>query len=250
LTSSLFDTIGRFPIQFQHGMIKAVFFDFYNTLATHHPPREEAWINACREFGINLEAQALFNALPEADMYWRDEEARSPVDERTTEEKIELYTEYATKILHGAGIEASRETALQILAKLREYKWEFKVYDDSLPTLEELKNRGLIIGLVSNVIKDMEPTYTELGIQPYLDFKVTSSEVGYDKPRPEIFEAALKKAQVKPEESIFVGDQYHLDIVGARGVGIKGVLIDRNDYSSEITDCPRIHSLTEITQYV
>jgi putative hydrolase of the HAD superfamily len=119
-----------------------------------------------------------------------------------------------------------------------------------LPTLKELKNRGLILGLISNVVQDMESTYTELGIQPYLDIKVTSSEVGYDKPRPEIFMAALEKAQVKPEESIFVGDQYHLDIVGARGVGIKAVLIDHNDYSPEITDCPRIRSLTEITQYI
>jgi len=231
-------------------MIKAVFFDFYNTLATHHPPREEAWVNACREFGINLDAKTLFNSLPAADMHWRDEDSRSPIDKRSTEEKIDFYAEYATRILHDAGVEVSREIALQMLAKLREYKWEFKVYDDSLPILEELKNRGLIIGLVSNVVKDMEPTYTELGIQPYLDFKVTSSEVGFDKPRPEIFEAALKKAQVKPEESIFVGDQYHLDIVGARGVGIKGVLIDRNNYSPEVTDCPRILSLTEITQYV
>jgi putative hydrolase of the HAD superfamily len=231
-------------------MIKAVFFDFYNTLATHHPPREEAWVNACREFGIELDARTLFNSLPAADMYWRDEESRLPVDKRTMEEKIELYTEYATRILREAGAEVSRETALQIMAKLREHKWELKAYDDTLPTLKELKNRSLIIGLVSNVVQDMESKYAELGIKAYLDFKVTSSEVGYDKPRPEIFMAALKKAQVKPEESIFVGDQYHLDIVGARGVGMKGVLIDRNDYSPEITDCPRISSLTEITQYI
>jgi putative hydrolase of the HAD superfamily len=140
--------------------------------------------------------------------------------------------------------------ALQLLAKLQQHKWEFKAYDDTLPTLKELKNRGLILGLVSNVAQDMEPTYTELGLQPYLDFKVTSAEVGCDKPRPEIFMAALKKAQVKPEESIYVGDQYHLDIVGAQGVGIKAVLIDRNNYFPDITDCPRIRSLNEITQYV
>jgi putative hydrolase of the HAD superfamily len=231
-------------------MIKAVFFDFYNTLATHHPPREEAWVNACREFGINLEAKTLFNSLPAADMYWRDEESRLPLDKRTMEEKIELYAEYATMILQEAGANVSRDTALQIMAKLRGHKWEFKAYDDTLPALKELKDRGLIIGLVSNVAKDMETTYSELGIQPYLDFKVTSSEVGYDKPRPEIFMAALDKARVKPEESIFVGDQYHLDIVGSRGVGIKAVLIDRNDYSPDITDCPRIHSLTEIIQYI
>ncbi len=231
-------------------MIKAVFFDFYNTLATHYPPREEAWVNACRELGIKIEAKALFDSLPAADMYWRNEDSRLPVDKRPLEGKINFYAEYATMIMQGAGIEISRDTALQLLAKIQQHKWEFKVYDDTLSTLQELKKRGLIIGLVSNVVKDMEPTYTELGIQPYLDFKVTSSEVGCDKPQPEIFMAALEKAKVKPEESIFVGDQYHLDIVGARGVGIKAVLIDRNDYSPEITDCPRIHSLNEITQYI
>ena len=231
-------------------MIKAVFFDFYNTLATHHPPREEAYINACRELGIEVEARALFNSLPAADTYWRDENSRSPIDKRTPEEKIDFYAEYGTRILQGAGVEVSRDTALQLLAKLRQHKWEFKAYDDTLPTLKELKNRGLILGLVSNVAQDMESTYTELGLQPYLDFKVTSAEVGCDKPRPEIFMAALKKAQVKPEESIYIGDQYHLDIVGAQGVGIKAVLIDRNNYFPDITDCPRIRSLNEITQYV
>jgi putative hydrolase of the HAD superfamily len=96
----------------------------------------------------------------------------------------------------------------------------------------------------------METTYTKLGLQPYLNFKVTSAEVGYDKPRPEIFLAALKKAASKPEEALYIGDQYQIDIVGARGVGIKALLIDRNDYFPDITDCPRLHSLTEITEYI
>jgi len=231
-------------------MTKAVFFDFYNTLATHHPPREEAYVNACRELGIKIEARALFNSLPAADTYWRDENSRLPIDKRTPEEKINFYIEYVTRILGGAGVEVGHDKALQILAKIREHKWEFKAYDDTLSTLKELKNRGLILGLVSNVAQDMESTYTELGLQPYLDFKVTASEVGCDKPRPEIFMAALKKAQVKPEESIYVGDQYHLDIVGAQGVGIKAVLIDRNNYFPDITDCPRIRSLTEVTEYI
>jgi HAD superfamily hydrolase (TIGR01509 family) len=96
----------------------------------------------------------------------------------------------------------------------------------------------------------MEATYTKLGLQPYLNFKVTSAEVGYDKPRPEIFLAALEKATVKPEEALYVGDQYQIDIVGARGVGIKALLIDRNNYFPDITDCPRLHSLTEIKEYI
>ena len=231
-------------------MIKAVFFDFYNTLASHYPRREQVWVNACRELGIEVQAKALFNSLPAADMYWRDEAARSPIDDRSPEEKIDFYAEYATRILRGAGVEPNRDTALQILAKLREHDWKFKAYDDTLPALKELKNRGLIPGLISNVFQDMESTYEELGLQSYLAFKVTSSEVGCDKPDPEIFLAALKKAQVKPEEAIYVGDQYNLDVVGARGVGMKAVLIDRNDFFTDITDCPRIRSLTEIVEHV
>jgi REG-2-like HAD superfamily hydrolase len=231
-------------------MIKAVFFDFYNTLASYTPPREEIYINAARELGVDIEAKALFSSLSMADIFYRNENLRSPIDKRSPEEQINFYIEYVTRIIGGAEAEISREQVLKILAKIREVKWEFIAYDDALPALKTLKKQGLVIGLISNVAQDMESTFTRLGLQPYLNFKVTSAEVGYDKPRPEIFEAALKKAEVNPNESLYIGDQYQIDIVGARGVGIKAILIDRNDYFSDIIDCPRIHSLIEITNYI
>ncbi len=231
-------------------MIKAVLFDFYNTLASYYPPREDVYISMCRELGIEVEAKALFTSLAAADIFYRNENSRSPIDSKTAEEKVNFYIEYVNRILGGAGVKIDRGATLQILAKIREYKWEFKVYDDALPILKTLKKRGLVLGLISNVAQDMEDTYTKLGLQPYLNFKVTSAEVGYDKPRPEIFLAALKKAAVKPEEALYVGDQYQIDVVGARDIGIKALLIDRNNYFEDITDCTRIRSLTEITKYV
>jgi HAD superfamily hydrolase (TIGR01549 family) len=231
-------------------MIKAVFLDFYNTLASYSPPREAVYIDSSRELGINVEAKALFNSLSAADIFYRNENSQSPVDKRPLEEQINFYIEYITRIVNGAGAQISRDQALKTLAKIREYKWEFKVYSDALPALDILKQRGLIVGLISNVAQDMESTYDKLGLQPYLDFKVTSAEAGFDKPSPEIFLAALKKAAVKPEEVLYVGDQYQIDVVGARGVGITALLIDRNDYFTDITDCPRIHSLAEIVNYL
>jgi HAD superfamily hydrolase (TIGR01549 family) len=231
-------------------MIKAVFLDFYNTLASYSPPREDVYIDSSRKLGINVEAKDLFNSLSAADIFYRNENSQSRIDKRPSEEQINFYVEYITRIISGAGAQISRDQALKILAKIKEYKWEFKVYSDALPALDTLKQRGLIVGLISNVAQDMESTYDKLGLQPYLDFKVTSAEVGFDKPRPEIFLAALKKAAVKPEEALYVGDQYQIDIVGARGVGIKALLIDRNDYFTDITDCPRIRSLTEVVNYL
>jgi len=231
-------------------MIKATLFDFYNTLASYYPPREDVYLNASHELGIEVDAKALFSSLAVADIFYRNENSRSPIDKRSMEEQMKFYVEYITRIVGGAGGQISREQALKILTRIRECKWEFKVYSDVLPTLEKLKKSNLILGLISNVAQDMESTYAKLGLQPYLDFKVTSAEVGYDKPRPEIFLAALKKAAVKPEEALYVGDQYQIDIVGARGVGIKAVLIDRNDYFSDITDSPRIRSLDQIMDYL
>jgi REG-2-like HAD superfamily hydrolase len=231
-------------------MIKAVCFDFYNTLATYDPPREHVYANIASELGVKVEEKALFKSLSAADIYYRDENSRWPIDKRPPEEKIAFYADYATRIFSGAGADISKDAALQVLGKLRTYNWKFKIYEDTLPTLKALKERGLTIGLISNVAQDMEHVYKELGIQPYLSFKVTSAEVGYDKPKPGIFLAALSKAKVKPAETIHIGDQYDLDIVGARGVGITGILLDRNNHFPEITDCPRILSLSDIIEFI
>lgn len=231
-------------------MIKAAFFDFYNTLATHQPPRERVYADICGELGIHVELKRLFTSLSEADMYMRQETSRLPMDRRSEQQKLDFYIEYITRILKGAGVDINRDIALQIIPGLQKRRWELKTCEDTMPALEQLKRRGLIIGLISNVIQDMDSTFTRLGLQPYLDIKVTSGEIGYDKPEPEIFLAALRKAELEPAEAIYVGDQYEIDVLGARGVGMQAVLIDRNDYFLEITDCPRINSLIQVLEYI
>lgn len=231
-------------------MTKAVFFDFFNTLAYYQPPREQVYIDVCGDHDIRIEEKALAKSLPLADTFWRDENRHNPIEKRTQEEKFAFWTEYVIRALRGAGAEIGRDLAGKILVRMQQMKWEFKAFHDVANTLKSLKEQSLILGLISNVGQDMQKTYKELGLQPYLDYYVTSLEVGYDKPQPEIFQAALQKARVKPEESIYVGDQYELDIVGARGVGMKAVLIDRKDWFPDITDCPRIQNLDEIAKYL
>jgi putative hydrolase of the HAD superfamily len=231
-------------------MIKAVFFDFFNTLVTYQPPREQVYTNICSQYGIHVEPKALSKPLIVADLFWRDEERRSPIDNRPPQEQAAFWSKYIIKALNGAGVEISPDLALQVLLKMKEMKWDFVRYDDTLKTLETLKDRGLILGLISNAGKNMDKTYEDLGLLKYLDYFVTSFEVGYDKPQPEIFLAALQKAQLKAEETLYVGDQYDIDIVGAKGVGITAVLLDRNDWFGEITDCIRINNLSELIDYI
>ena len=126
---------------------------------------------------------------------------------------------------------------------------KFILFDDVCGTLKDLKTRGLKLGLLTNLQSEVNSMCRELGIADYLDFTVTSAEVGADKPQPPIFLKALQLAHVNAAEAIHVGDQYQNDVLGARGVGISPILLDRADYYTEITDCPRIRSLTEVSKY-
>lgn len=90
----------------------------------------------------------------------------------------------------------------------------------------------------------------ELGLTPYIDFALTSFEVDAEKPHPPIFLAALERAGVSGSEAIHVGDQYHSDVIGARGAEIKPLLLDRNGFWEKVSDCPRIRSLREIVNYL
>jgi len=65
-----------------------------------------------------------------------------------------------------------------------------------------------------------------------------------------LFQAALNRAAVNAAEAVLVGDQYKNDILGAQGVGMKAMLIDRLDQLTNITDCPRLRTLTEVVNHL
>ena len=235
-------------------MFKAVFFDWFNTLAVYYPPREELQSQAIREFGFNVSAEQVKPALLNADQLVFDENANYPMRLRNKEEQNEVYVRYETLLLRNVGIDLSDEvsTVAKIFKRVEELYSDigFALYDDVIPAMKKLREKDLEKGLITNLEIDMKPVCSKLGLDPYLDFIVTSGEAGSDKPQPEIFLMALKKAGVDATEAVHVGDQYKIDAVGAIGAGIKPVIIDRYDMYPEITDCPRIKTLDELFAYI
>jgi len=233
-------------------MIKAIFFDWFNTLARFEPPREKLHSQAYQQFGIEVSLDKVMRGLLIADKDWFEENIKSKVEERSPEEQAEISIRYEETVLNQAGVKISRELLLKIANKMQQlYKGiTFALFEDVLIALKTLKERNLILGLLTNVAKDMNSICRQLGLEPYLDFMVTSKEVGVDKPEPLIFLTALQRAKVSASEAVHIGDQYKLDVVGARRVGITPILIDRYNLYPEVSDCPRIHHLTELTKYL
>jgi putative hydrolase of the HAD superfamily len=101
--------------------------------------------------------------------------------------------------------------------------------------LEELKDRGLRIGLVSDVAWGLPSNYPRedmkhFDLDKYFDDMVFSTDVGFRKPNPKIFRIALANVGTSPIETLFVGNNLQADIKGALGVGMKAVLKESNFY--------------------
>ncbi len=231
-------------------MIKSVFIDFYDTVVDLDPPRQELQARACSEFDITIDTSGIPRGYFIANDFLSRENARQSIQKRSTEELQNFWEEYESIVLKHAGVEVPRELAFQIFSRMRQLDRRFVLFDDVLPAVKMLKDRGLILGLISNLNRTLDSYCNELGLTPYIDFTLVSYEVGEEKPHPKMFLTALERAGVGQSEAIHVGDQYQSDVIGARGVDIKPLLLDRLGFWEDVNDCQRIRSLTEIVDYL
>jgi len=231
-------------------MIKAVFFDLYFTMVNYEPSQEETESGLLHNFGIDISAEALRRPLAMANENIWQAMIKKSLNQRTREETMALYARFHRDVLREAGIKAEENVIMGLLTGALQAKMKLVLFDDVLPALDALKSRGLLVGLISNIERNMSGALDELGLSPRLDVVVTSQDAGANKPQPEIFQFALRKAGVLPTEAIYIGDQYKVDIVGARGAGMRGILLDRNGLHEDIADCPRIRSLAEVKDYL
>jgi len=95
----------------------------------------------------------------------------------------------------------------------------------SAESLSRLRRAGLLLGVVSNSDGRVEEALRAAGLREYFDVVVDSGLMGVEKPDPRIFHAALTALGVAPEEALYVGDLYEVDVLGARAAGIEAVLL-------------------------
>jgi putative hydrolase of the HAD superfamily len=114
--------------------------------------------------------------------------------------------------------------------------------------LESLKQKGYQVALLSNWDLNCRKILKQLNLYDYFDYILVSSEVDVEKPDPRIFQLLIEESGYKPEEILYVGDNYYDDVVGSRKVGINSVLINRFDSFGieEINDCQVITSTKEL----
>lgn len=121
--------------------------------------------------------------------------------------------------------EASRLTSMVREAILTPSN--FRLYEDSINVLDALSKRGWSHIMLSNNFPELEQICENIGIAKFFDEFVVSALVGYEKPRKEIFDYAIRIAN-HPEEVYMIGDNPISDIIGAKNAGIKSIHIGGN----------------------
>ena len=122
----------------------------------------------------------------------------------------------------------------------------WRLYPETLETLETLKAQDVIVGVISNFDSRLLGLLNGLGIAQFFDSVVVSTQVGAAKPQAGIFTHALAQHGLTPEQAMHVGDSYEMDIEGARGAGLTPVLIDRRAELSKSDDYLSVSSLLEL----
>lgn len=101
------------------------------------------------------------------------------------------------------------------------------------------------IGVISNADGGIERVLSRCGIADCFESITDSGIVGVEKPRHEIFEAALRAMNARADESLYVGDVYSVDYLGARNAGMDAVLLDVAG-AYEGLNVPRVQSMEQL----
>lgn len=119
------------------------------------------------------------------------------------------------------------------------------LYPDVLETLTALRQRGLILDVISNFDSRLIEILEGLGMAGWFEEVLISSRVGHAKPARQIFESALARHNLAPSEAMHVGDSEENDLYGAANAGLTGVLIDRRA-NIQLKNFRQINTLNEI----
>ncbi len=228
--------------------IKAIFFDFDGTLRLSVPSGGDVFTDFVLTLGLHVNPEDRTRAARWEHFYWA-----SSVDLREdllahSGETENFWIEYSRRrlVALGAAPAWAVKFAPQVSAHMGEmYRPESIVPEDIRILLPELKQAGFILAVLSNRDKPFQEILDQHGIGEFFDFSLAAGEVNTYKPEPGLFEHALRRVSLSPQEAVYVGDNYYADVIGSRRAGLRPVLYDPGGIFPE-ADCDTIKSFHEL----
>lgn len=272
----------------------AVLFDLDGTLRASLPEGWEAFTEYAGRVGLSLDKAQMATLEREAHRYWG---GRSVDEDMARWDKREFWVNYNQLLLNALGIAHASTCAAEINDLFDEYDPVDVIFADSRIVLKTLRERGYILGLVSNREEDLLPLVEQYGLAEFFHFTLSGGQAGIYKPHAGIFLKALEITRtflpnapveatttveakplraaaavaspavtnlpddtlagpdatttvtLKPEQVLYIGDNYYADIEGARGVNMDSILIDHRNVFVDF-DATRVKRLRDVLKFL
>jgi len=231
-------------------MYRGITFDVGSTLIYPDPSEDIMMQNALKQLGHEVPLEII---TPYIDTMYNevyvDELKNHPdfwADDNTSRDLWHALYRWLSTVLGFADI---KDEVADIVYKgyLKPECWS--LYDDALPVLQALREKGIHMGVISNWDGNLPILLEGIHIAEYFDTITTSALVNLRKPDPRIFDLTLNKLGLEPHEVLHIGDNVDADGFGAKEAGVKTLIVDRNHlYDGD--DFTSISSLMEILNYI
>ncbi|MFT0795267.1 HAD-IA family hydrolase [Synechococcus sp. H70.1] len=211
---------------------RVIFFDAVGTLLRVRGSVGQAYSQVAAEYGVGVDPQALDRAFAQAFASAPPPACGGLSGSSLLAWERAWWQQVVRQTFAGVGSLAAfgEERFAAFFAHLFEYfagadPWE--LYPETLPVLQALQGEGIRLGVISNFDSRLPRVLQALGLEGYFSSLTLSTQVGYAKPDPRIFQAALETQGIPPEAACHIGDSYREDYQGATAAGLRALWLDR-----------------------
>jgi HAD superfamily hydrolase (TIGR01662 family) len=233
--------------------VGAVLFDVDLTLIYPGPMFQgEGYRAFCARHLLDVDSDRFADAVASASSILDDREG--------SQYDAEIFVAYTRHIIEQMGGGGSPAGRLDACAREIYAAWaanqHFELYDDVPAVLRQLTEAGIRVGLISNSHRCLDSFQSHFELHEFVAAAVSSSDHGFMKPHPSIFQAALDQLGVAPADAVMVGDSVSQDVEGALRAGMRAVLLHRSETAAPRAEelrqrgVPVIKSLTELMEWV
>ena len=214
--------------------------DAGNTLVFVDPRR---LVPLLREAGASAAERLYWEAEREARLALCRSLGRDPA-----ESENRVWSAYFDQLFRRTGVPADRiETCAATVraAHAEDHLWTW-VQEGAADAIARVRELGYRVGVVSNADGRVEELLQRLGLAERVEFVIDSHVVGVAKPDPRIFRMGAERLGLVPEECLYVGDLYSVDVMGARAAGLVPLLLDPFGSFGEWSDVERIATVCDL----
>jgi putative hydrolase of the HAD superfamily len=208
-------------------MLRVVFFDAAGTLIVPREPVGESYARIAHRYGVDTSGAAVSAAFRRV---FHETPALAFGPGLPAEELRRLERQWWRNLVVATFVGLGRFTDFDsYFASLFEFfadPGNWTACSEAEPTLERLRREGVALGVISNFDHRLYRILEGLDLRRHFESITLSSETGWAKPAPQLFEAALRTHGVTASEALHVGDSDHHDIGGAQSLGIATVHVD------------------------